>query len=78
MYNIFPVQNLDGWKLRRRKQSEDAIERLTEMKRFGDDTGENGNRKSWVEIIIKPQSRLWISNFYDGLANEQWGDNIKI
>ena len=43
---IFSVQNLDGWKLRRRKQSEDAIERLTEMKRFGDDTGENGNRKS--------------------------------
>jgi len=47
--------NLDGWKLRRRKQSEDAIERLTEMKRFGDDTGENGNRKSSISRKISAQ-----------------------
>jgi len=39
--------NLDGWKLRRRKQSEDAIERLTEIKKFGEgEENQNGNRKS--------------------------------
>jgi len=39
--------NLDGWKLRRRKQSEDAIERLTEIKKFGEgEDNQNGHRKS--------------------------------
>jgi len=39
--------NLDGWKMRRRKQSEDAIERLTEIKKFGEgDENQNGHRKS--------------------------------
>merc|ERR1719219_2663521 len=34
--------NLDGWKLRRRKQSEDAIVRVSEIKRIGDQEFENG------------------------------------
>ena len=53
-------QNLDGWKLRRRKQSEDAIERLTEIKRFGDDGTEISNRKSWVLSMITT-STSWSS-----------------
>jgi len=37
--------NLDGWKLRRRKQSEDAIVRVSEIKRIGDQEFENGTGK---------------------------------
>ena len=39
------VQNLDGWKLRRRKQSEDAIVRVSEIKRVADQEQENGGRR---------------------------------
>merc|ERR1719264_2128261 len=37
--------NLDGWKLRRRKQSEDAIVRVSEIKRVADQEQENGGRR---------------------------------
>lgn len=37
--------NLDGWKQRRRKQSEEAIGRISEMKRIGDQELENGGRR---------------------------------
>jgi len=49
--------NLDGWKLRRRKQSEDAIVRVSEMKRIGDQEFENGNgrRKSSIGKKISLQ-----------------------
>ena len=39
------VQNLDGWKLRRRKQSEEAIVRVSEIKRVADQEQENGGRR---------------------------------
>ena len=46
------VQNLDGWKLRRRKQSEEAIVRVSEIKRVADQEQENGGRrKSWVNYV---------------------------
>jgi len=49
--------NLDGWKLRRRKQSEEAIVRVSEMKRIGDQEFENGNgrRKSSIGKKISLQ-----------------------
>jgi len=37
--------NLDGWKQRRRKQSEETIGRLSEMKKIGDLEYENGGRR---------------------------------
>jgi len=37
--------NLDGWKLRRRKQSEEAIVRVSEIKRVADQEQENGGRR---------------------------------
>merc|ERR1712048_1322833 len=37
--------NLDGWKLRRRKQSEEAIVRVSEIKRVSDQENENGGRR---------------------------------
>merc|ERR1712037_1031794 len=37
--------NLDGLKLRRRKQSEDAIVRVSEIKRVADQEQENGGRR---------------------------------
>jgi hypothetical protein len=43
--NTRTAQNLDGWKLRRRKQSEEAIVRVSEMKRIGDQEFENGTGK---------------------------------
>ena len=39
------AQNLDGWKLRRRKQSEEAIVRVSEIKRVADQEQENGGRR---------------------------------
>ena len=39
------VQNLDGWKLRRRKQSEEAIVHVSEIKRVADQEQENGGRR---------------------------------
>merc|ERR1711936_1336109 len=35
----------DGWKLRRRKQSEEAIVRVSEIKRVADQEQENGGRR---------------------------------
>jgi len=35
--------NLDGWKMRRRKQSEEAIVRVSEIKRIGDQNFDNSN-----------------------------------
>jgi len=37
--------NLDGWKMKRRKQSEDAIVRVAEIKRVSDQEAENGGRR---------------------------------
>jgi len=50
--------NLDGWKLRRRKQSEDAIVRVSEMKRIGDQEFENGNGKRKSSIGKKISLQL--------------------
>ena len=66
-------QNLDGWKLRRRKQSEDAIERLTEIKKFGEgEDNQNGHRKSWVTFHYKSlySNNRWsgFSHFYYAIA----------
>ena len=41
------LQNLDGWKMRRRKQSEEAIGRVSEMRRVTDpDLDSSAQRKS--------------------------------
>jgi len=50
--------NLDGWKLRRRKQSEDAIVRVSEIKRIGDQEFENGTGKRKSSIGKKISLQL--------------------
>lgn len=50
--------NLDGWKLRRRKQSEEAIVRVSEMKRIGDQEFENGTGKRKSSIGKKISLQL--------------------
>merc|ERR1719270_2827462 len=66
--------NLDGWKLRRRKQSEDAIERLTEIKRFGDDGTEISNRKSSISRKISAQYTIDDEIDFDDLNVDDEGD----
>lgn len=50
--------NLDGWKLRRRKQSEDAIVRVSEIKRISDQEFENGSGKRKSSIGKKISLQL--------------------
>eukprot|EP00092_Neocalanus_flemingeri_P001691 GFUD01001804.1.p1 GENE.GFUD01001804.1~~GFUD01001804.1.p1 ORF type:complete len:876 (+),score=235.22 GFUD01001804.1:615-3242(+) len=50
--------NLDGWKMRRRKQSEDAIVRVSEIKRIGDQEFENGTGKRKSSIGKKISLQL--------------------
>ena len=61
------VQNLDGWKLRRRKQSEEAIVRVSEIKRVADQEQENGGRrKSWVNYVDEDEEKNVDENEEDG------------
>jgi len=50
--------NLDGWKLRRRKQSEEAIGRVSEIKRIEDQEFENGTGKRKSSIGKKISLQL--------------------
>lgn len=68
--------NLDGWKSRRRKQSEDAIVRVSEMKRIEDQEMENGGmRKSSIGRKISLQIHNDDQIDFDELAPEQSFEN---